>query len=127
MVVFLSAWCASPAERKKLLAATEGSVRVWCYAPGWQEDERTSEDGMRELTGFRLRRLTGVQAWATPTAAGKELGLRGGVRSPCGGHSAVRRDRRPAGRDTARYPDGSTAVAAAREVPAGRCSSARRG
>jgi hypothetical protein len=75
MYVFLSAWRLSPAQRQQLLAATRGSLRIWCYAPGYQEEDRTSLEAMRELTGFRMRELIGVKALAEPAAAGRKLGL----------------------------------------------------
>jgi beta-galactosidase len=75
MYVFLSAWCLTPAEREKLLAATRGSTRVWCYAPGYEEDHHTSLDAMRELTGFEIKKAGLTRALAKPTAVGQRLGL----------------------------------------------------
>jgi hypothetical protein len=79
MHVLLTAWCLSPQERRQLLDATRGSLRVWCYAPGYQEPDRVSIDAMTELTGFRMKRLSGVAAKAEPTEAGKRLGLTEGL------------------------------------------------
>ena len=66
---------------------------------------------MRQLTGFRMKQLTGVQAWAKPTAAGRNLGLH----EAFGTHSAIRplfaaEDATPA-ETLATYSDGSAAVA----------------
>jgi len=78
MHVLLTAWCLDPEQRRKLLAATRGSLRVWCYAPGYQEESRTTLDGPHELVGFRMKKVSGIKAWAEPTPAGKKLGLRQG-------------------------------------------------
>ncbi|MCX5684912.1 MAG: beta-galactosidase, partial [Planctomycetota bacterium] len=111
MVVLLTAWCMSPGERRQLLAATRGSTRLWCYAPGWQEPGGTSLEAMRELTGFQFKKLSNVKALATPTEAGKKLGLTQafGVAKPIEPLFAAA-DATPD--DTlATYPDGSAAVA----------------
>ena len=50
-------------------------MRIWCYAPGYQEPDRTSLKAMRELTGFHLKPVTPAKATAQPTAVGKNLGL----------------------------------------------------
>lgn len=76
MHVFLTAWCLTPAERRQLLDATQKSLRVWCYAPGYQEENGTSLDAMRELTGFTMKEVSLKKAQAEPTAAGRALGLR---------------------------------------------------
>ena len=75
LYVLLSAWCLTPQERRQLLAATRGAMRIWCYAPGYQEPDRTSLKAMRELTGFHLKPVTPAKATAQPTAVGKSLGL----------------------------------------------------
>ncbi len=111
MYVFLSAWRLEPAERQKLLDATRGKLRIWCYAPGYQEDHGTSLDAMRQLTGFRMKQLTGVHAWAEPTAAGRKLGLH----EAFGSRQAIRplfaaADATP-DETLATYSDGSPAVA----------------
>ena len=69
MLVFLNAWSLPPARREALRAATRGKLRIWCHAP-----DATAGD----LTGLTLRKLSGVPAWAEPTAAGRALGLREG-------------------------------------------------
>jgi beta-galactosidase len=109
--VFLSAWCLDPAQRRQLLSQTAGSLRVWCYAPGFQEPGGESLDAMRELTGFAFRKLQKVNAWATPTAAGEKLGLHEsfGVKRPIEPLFAVT-DATPE-ETLATYPDGSAAIA----------------
>jgi beta-galactosidase len=73
--VFLNAWCLTPGQRERLLAATRASTRIWCYAPGYQEPGGTSLEAMRELTGFRLAKVNPAKAMAAPTAVGRKLGL----------------------------------------------------
>ncbi|MHB8952666.1 MAG: beta-galactosidase [Pirellulaceae bacterium] len=111
MYVFLTAWCLAPEQRARLLEATRGSTRVWCYAPGYHEPAATSLEAMHELTGFRLARVTPGNALATPTAAGKQLGLTGllGVEAPINPLFAAQ-DATPE-EILATYADGSAAVA----------------
>ena len=119
MYVFLTAWSLSAPERQKLLAATRDRLRIWCYAPGYLDEHRTSLDAMRELTGFQMKKVSPRKAWAEPTAAGKRLGLEHGF--------GVARSVEPlfAAADAtpeetlATYPDGSAAVAL-RRVSGGR-------
>ena len=66
LYVFLNAWSLSAAQRQQLREATHGSVCVWCYAPGYFDGDRSSVEAMQELTGFHLRPLTNVKAWASP-------------------------------------------------------------
>jgi len=54
MYAFLNAWCLAPEQRERILEATRGALRVWCYAPGYQEPHRVNEKAMEGLTGFRL-------------------------------------------------------------------------
>jgi len=75
MYVFLTAWCAAAEQRRQMLAATRGRLRVWCYAPGWQDENGESLAAMQELTGFALKRVSSVSAAAQPTALGRQLGL----------------------------------------------------
>ena len=85
MYVFLSAWCLSPAERRQLLHATRGAPRVWCYAPGFQEENRTSLEAMRELTGFQLKHVSPASAGQSrPTRDGSSAY---GSPSGCAGRS----------------------------------------
>lgn len=111
MYVFLNAWCLTPAERKQLLAATRGRLKIWCFAPGYQEPERISPEAMQELTGLRLVPLAKAKALATPTGAGQMLGLK----EKFGPDKVIEplfaaEDAKPE-EVLARYPDGSAAVA----------------
>ncbi len=111
MYVFLTAWRLSPAERQQLLGATRGALRVWCYAPGFQQENGTSLDAMRELTGFQMKKVSPANAWAEPTAEGRKLGLReafgvrGAIRPLFAAADATPQE------ILATYPDGSAAVA----------------
>ena len=82
LYAFLAAWHLSPEQRHKLLTATRGATRIWCYAPGYQEADHTSLEAMRELTGFKIKRTSQAIAQAEPTDLGKQLGIKGplGVR-----------------------------------------------
>jgi beta-galactosidase len=75
LYVFLTPWDLAPQQRRDLLAATSGRVRVWCYAPGYHQQHATSLAAMHDLTGFRLEPVRDVSAWAEPTQRGKQLGL----------------------------------------------------
>jgi hypothetical protein len=74
--VFLSAWVLTP-ERRAALAAKRapGTVRVWCYAPGYLFPDRADVAGIKEVTGFEAAAILGTKATVTPTEAGKKLGL----------------------------------------------------
>jgi hypothetical protein len=116
LYVLLTAWCLSPAEREQLLAATRGGTRIWCYAPGCQEDDRASPEAMQELTGFQLKRVAPAKAMARPTAAGQRLGLHeafgtdGPVKPLFAAGDATAEE------TLATYPDGSAAVALRRRA-----------
>jgi hypothetical protein len=118
LYAFLNAWRVSPQQRMAILAHTRGAVKIWCYAPGCFDGDSLSPDGMRELTGFRLVRVTPAQAWAGTTAAGERLGLHTpfGVKAPISPLFAAT-DATPA-ETLATYPDGSAAVAL-RKMPDG--------
>ncbi len=111
MVVLLTSWRLSPQQRRELLAATRGRLRVWCYAPGYHEERGTSLDAMQELTGFKLTSVAGQAAWAEPTEAAKTLGFQEGlgVKQPVTPLFAAA-DATPA-ETLATWPDGSAAVA----------------
>lgn len=111
LYVLLNAWQLSATQRQALRRNTRGACRVWCYAPGWHDGDRTSPDAMRELTGFRLVPVSPARAWATPTDLGKQLGLvKGfGVDAPVTPLFAAA-DASPT-EILATYPDGSAAVA----------------
>ncbi|NUQ60888.1 MAG: beta-galactosidase [Pirellulales bacterium] len=111
MHVLLTAWCLSPERRRQLLESTRGSLRIWCYAPGYQEPGHSNPEAMRELTGFRLPAVSPAKAWAEPSEAGKRLGMTSGfgVDHPVKPLFAAV-DASPA-ETLATYPDGSAAVA----------------
>jgi beta-galactosidase len=111
MVVLLTAWSLTADRRERLLAATRGSLRIWCYAPGYYDGDRASLEAMSELTGFKMKKLAGAQAWAEPTSVGRALGLREafGVKKPIEPLFAAADA--SAEQTLASYPDGSAAVA----------------
>ncbi len=105
--VFLNAWRLSAAQRQKLLAVTRGAVCVWCYAPGYFDQERSSLDAMRQLTGFQFK-PTAVRAWARPSDLGKGLSHPFGLQrvvSPLFFAEASGEE------SLAEWPDGSSAIA----------------
>lgn len=111
LYVFIDAWQLSPETRRSLLKSITGSTRVWCYAPGYLEQFNPSLTAMREITGFAIKRVHVAQAMATPTSAGKLLGLT----KPFGVPRIIEplfavSDATPA-ETLATYPDGSVAVA----------------
>jgi hypothetical protein len=111
MYVLLTSWVLSPQQRRAFAAATRGGLRVWCYAPGYHEDNGTSLDAMQELTGFKLRAVSGQVAWGEPTGLAKQLGfVEGfGVKQPVTPLFAAA-DATP-DETLATWPDGSAAVA----------------
>jgi hypothetical protein len=111
MYVFLTAWCLTPAEREQLLAATRGSTRIWCYAPGYQNAHGASLEAMRELTGFQLKKVTPAKALAKPTVAGRQLGLHEAFGADAAIKPLFAAADATAGETLATYPDGSAAVA----------------
>jgi hypothetical protein len=115
LYVFLTPWCLSAEQRHGLLKATAGSMRLWCYAPGYFEDYRIVPEAMRELTGFDLQLVSVAKAWATPTELGRKLGLTKafGVERPVRPLFAAT-DAKPE-ETLAIYPDGSPAIALRRQ------------
>jgi hypothetical protein len=111
LYVFLNAWQLSSDQRRALLEQTRGTCRIWCYAPGLHDEDHTSPEAMRELTGFKLSPVSAAKAWAMPTELGRQLGLRTawGVDAPVTPLFAAA-DATPA-ETLATYPDGSPAVA----------------
>jgi len=111
LYVFLSAWHLSPDQRQKLLASTRGATRIWCYAPGYLEGDHTSLEAMRELTGFRIKKISKVNALVKPTDVGGRLGLVApwGVNKTIEPLFAV--EDATAAETLATYPDGSAAAA----------------
>ena len=98
LFVFLTPWHLDAAQREKIQQSTRGALRIWCYAP------------VPELTGFQFAPLTNVAARATPTAAGRQLGLE----AELGTKRAIKPlfavvNARPE-EILATYPDGSAAV-----------------
>jgi hypothetical protein len=74
--IFLSAWALPRAKRAALVGQRgPGIARVWCYAPGYLYPDRADVAGIREVTGFEALAANVATAEATPTAAGKKLGL----------------------------------------------------
>jgi beta-galactosidase len=116
LFVVLNAWNLSSEQRTKLARATAGSTCIWCYAPGYLEGDRIASASAQEVTGFPLRRLAIERAWATPTDAGRQLGLH----HDFGVESAIRPLLTIAaakGQEVlATYPDGSPAVALRRRA-----------
>ena len=109
--VMLNAWRLSATEREKLLKATRGATHIWCYAPGYFDEQRISLEAMRRLTGFELKKTASPKSWANPSDAGKKLGMQKAF--------GIQRQIQPlfAAADAAgdeilaTYPDGSTAIA----------------
>lgn len=102
LYVFLNAWNLSAGQREKLLAATRGSVRVWCHAPGYWDGDATSPAGMKQLTGFDLREIPRGK-FATPDGKPpRGLGALHPLFTPV--------DAEP-NEVLARYPDNSPAIA----------------
>ncbi len=99
-----------------LLRVTSGATKIWCYAPGYFEENRLSLDAMRELTGFTLKLVSPNTARASATETGKRLGLR----QAFGGDQSVKPlfAAEDAGGDEvlATYPGGSAAVAMRRRA-----------
>lgn len=112
LYVMLTAWRLSAQQRQQLRRAIGGADVVWCYAPGYVDADHFSLDAMKELTGFRLKKVSPAKALAEPTDFGRDLK----ITRPLGvaGHVeplfAV--DDRGAV-VIAQYSDGSTAVTAA--------------
>ena len=75
LYVFLTPWRLAPDERRTLRARTKGAMRIWCYAPGFQEPDRVNLAGMQEVSGFRLQPAAVAQGKAELTAEGRRRGL----------------------------------------------------
>ncbi|MBU4459625.1 MAG: beta-galactosidase [Verrucomicrobia bacterium] len=111
LYVMLNAWDLSAADRRRLLDATRGAARVWCYAPGHFEGDTVAPQAMRDLTGFRLEPVTPVRGWAEPTAAGRTAGLAEGFGLQAPVLPLFAAQDATGGEILAVYPDGSAAVA----------------
>lgn len=109
--IFLAAWSLSPAERRALAEKRPpNTTRVWCYAPGYLLPDHADVAAMSEVTGFKHRTVAAGAAEATPTEAGRKLGLT----RPWGPKEAIQPlftvEANPA-ETLATYQDGSPAVA----------------
>jgi beta-galactosidase len=72
----LSAWALTPADLAGLRAnRAPGTVRVWCYAPGYIQTDRLDVAGIERGTGFAASPVGPGSAVATPTPAGEAAGL----------------------------------------------------
>jgi hypothetical protein len=79
--VFLATWRLSKSQRQSLQSRSvkSGAVNVWCFAPAFLDTEKGgSLETMKELTGFKTKRLENVVAWAEPTETGRKFGLETG-------------------------------------------------
>ena len=73
---FLAAWSLTEPQRDGLRKNRgTGVTRVWCHAPGYIRPAGFSIEGIKEVTGFEVKKVDLASAEATPTAAGKELGI----------------------------------------------------
>ena len=109
--IFLAAWSLTPTERQALISnRPPKTARVWCYAPGYLRPDRNDVAAMNDVTGFKHRAVSPGSAEATPTEAGRKLGLT----KPWGPKEAVQplfTVEAPPEETLATYPDGSPAVA----------------
>lgn len=112
--ILLAAWSLSAAERLALVThRPPNTTRVWCYAPGYLLPDRSDVAAMNEVTGFKHRAVSPSSAEATPTEAGRKLGLM----KPWGPKEAVQplfTIAATAEETLATYSDGSPAVAVRR-------------
>ncbi len=111
LCVFLNAWQLSSTQRGMLLTNTRNACRVWCYTPGLYDGDHTSPEAMRELTGFRLVRVSPAKARATPTAPGRELGLHTSFGVEASVTPLLAAGDASLAETLATYPDGTAAVA----------------
>jgi beta-galactosidase len=112
--IFLSAWALTPEKRATLAGRrTPGVVRAWCYAPGYLYPDRADAAGIKEVTSFEAKAADVATAEATPTQAGRKLGLV----APWGPKHAIRplfSVTASAEETLATYCDGTPAVAVRR-------------
>lgn len=73
--VILNAWRLTAPQRAKLLEVTRGATVVWCYAPGYVQEDGVSPDGIRQLTGFAVQRVTPANAAVSITETGAKVGM----------------------------------------------------
>lgn len=110
LFVMLNAWRLSAHERAMLADRLRGSTVIWCYAPGYCDGDRFSLPAMRQLTGFEVTDCGAVKALATPTEAGKRLGLRQPLGTDQPVHPLLSARGVTSDQILAAYPDGSAAV-----------------
>jgi hypothetical protein len=112
--VFAAVWRLSESQRKllKQQSAKIGTVNIWCFASGFLDTEKGgSIETINELTGFKMKRIENINAWAEPTTIGKSLGFETGfgIKNPVKPLFTVE-DAKPE-ETLAVYADGSAAVA----------------
>jgi beta-galactosidase len=111
LLIILNAWLVSTSQHNDILKHTQGAACVWCYAPGCYDEHGANPEAMKRLTGFSLQPVKPGNAYATPTAVGKRLGIKTsfGVNYPIEPLFAAT-DAKPE-EILATYPDGSAAAA----------------
>ena len=106
---------APTAAQRQALKAEQNVSHLWCYSPGLITTDGFDAKAMGDLSGFDCEPVTPSSGWATPTAAGKALGLadRWGAEQPITPLYGVK----PAGVEVlATWDDGSAAVAVRRKA-----------
>ncbi|OGV69480.1 MAG: hypothetical protein A3K19_33115 [Lentisphaerae bacterium RIFOXYB12_FULL_65_16] len=74
--IHLSTWALNSTTRDALAQARQpGTVRVWCYAPGYLTATQATAGAMAQVTGFVHRAVDLASPKSTPTDRGKTLGL----------------------------------------------------
>ncbi|MBI3851903.1 MAG: beta-galactosidase [Verrucomicrobia bacterium] len=114
--IFLAVWSLTSDERCALTAhRPPNTTRVWCYAPGYLLPDRADIAAMNEVTGFKHRAVSPGSAEATPTEAGRKVGLTKpwGPKEPILPLFTVEAD---SAETLAVYKDGSPAVAMRRRL-----------
>jgi len=112
LYVMLNAWSLSPERRAKLAASLGDSARIWCYAPGYLDEQGVpSPAAMCELTGFRIEKVAPAEALATPTPAGRALGLQQALGVACKLEPLFAAADATPQETLAVYPDGLAAIA----------------
>ncbi len=73
---FLATWSLTDTQRKQLKKNRgKGVTRIWCHAPGYIKPSGFSIDGIKEVTGFKVKKIDLPSAEAAPNAEGKALGI----------------------------------------------------
>lgn len=74
--VFLAAWQLAPNHRAEIKKATRGSANIWCWAPGYFDDNSPSLAAVSEITGFDVRMMpAGTTVGMIATDEGLAIGL----------------------------------------------------